>query len=339
MAAVIRELVAQQPTVPIHVRTLAPAAFFESISPRRVLVEAVRTDAGAVETDNTLAIDAAGTLANLRAVLAEKAHTVRNESELLRRAGVRAVIADIPFLAGDIAQAAGIPCIGAGNFTWDWIYEPLARRAPGLADLLPQIEESYARFHALLQMPFGQRERLHNFPRVEPIGLVVNVSNRTRREVLGMDDDRPVLFLGMRAALSDQALATAAGSLPGHLILHLNRNSTVERENLRALDSAASFQDAMAVADIVISKLGYGIAAECAATGTDIVYPVRRGFREDDILAPQLRRHVRTSAMTPEEFTTGAWREAIERLTGDRNPLPADGARQCAERIAAIAGL
>ena len=33
-------------------------------------------------------------------------------------------MADIPFLAGDIAAAAGIPIIAITNFTWDWIYEP-----------------------------------------------------------------------------------------------------------------------------------------------------------------------------------------------------------------------
>lgn len=335
MAAVLRELVALQPGAPIHIRTLAPPVFFESISPL-ITVHPVRTDAGAVETDNTLAIDPAATLAGLRAVLAAKPSILQSESEFLRRAQVRAVIADIPFLAGDIAEAAGIPCIGAGNFTWDWIYEPLDSHAPGFAALLPHIEESYARFHLLLQMPFGQPDRLHHFKSVENIGLVANVSHRTRSQVLGTDDHRPVLFLGMRAALTDQALANAARLLPGHLILHLNRNSPVEGENLRALDSTASFQDAMAAADIVISKLGYGIAAECAATGTDIVYPIRRGFREDDILAPQLQRHVRTAAMTAEEFTTGNWRNAIERLTGHRRPLPADGARQCAQRIAGL---
>ncbi|MBL8176723.1 MAG: hypothetical protein JNK48_18750 [Bryobacterales bacterium] len=339
MAAVMRELAALRPGVRFDVRTPAPAGFFEAVS-EGVTVYSAGIDAGAVESGDTLAIDAAATLARLRALLAEKKGIVEREAEFLRRSKVRAVVADIPFLAGDIAEAAGVVCIGAGNFTWDWIYEPLEETAPGFAALLPQLEESYRKFPVLLQMPFGQRERLEHFRRVEPVGLVATVSGRSRREVLGGDEHRRVVLVGMRGALAEETLEAAADSMAGDLIVHFNGKLAVHRENVRALDGAAvSFQDAMAAADVVISKLGYGIAAECAATGTDIVYPVRRGFREDAVLAPQLREHVRMAAMTDEEFAAGRWGEAMERLEGGGKRLDAGGARVCAEWIARIAGL
>ena len=40
------------------------------------------------------------------------------------------VLCDISPFGLDVARAAGLPCVLIENFTWDWIYEPLAAASP-----------------------------------------------------------------------------------------------------------------------------------------------------------------------------------------------------------------
>ncbi|MBS1827583.1 MAG: hypothetical protein JST93_19870 [Acidobacteria bacterium] len=330
MAEVIRHLAALQPQLEISIRTTAPAHLFQHPT------HPAEFDAGAIESPDTLSIDPAATLARLQSILAAKPAIVAREAAHLQSIRATALIADIPFLAGDIAHAARIPAIGISNFTWDWIYE-LFHPA-----VLPQIGESHSRFHTLLQLPFGQSTRLEAFPRVEPAPLIAKVSRRPPEETLAAlgippTDARPRIFLGMRARLSPQALLTAADSLPGHLILHLQPDAPHHPNLLRA---TTNFQDTVAISSVILSKLGYGIVSECAATGTDLLYPLRTGFREDEIAAAQLPQHVRTQPLNPNDFLSGHWSEAIETLRcqpSPANPIPPTGAAHCAARILAIA--
>ncbi|MFN7935734.1 MAG: hypothetical protein U0R19_20565 [Bryobacteraceae bacterium] len=331
MSEVIRHLQALQPKLEISIRTTAPAHLFQHP------VHPAEFDAGAIESPDTLSIDPAATLARLQSTLAAKPAIVAREAAYLKSIEASALVADIPFLAGDIAHAARIPAIGISNFTWDWIYEPLSSQ---LRQLLPQIEASHARFHTLLQLPFGQTTRLRAFPRVEQVPLIAKVSHRPPAETLAElgiapTDTRPRIFLGMRAKLTPDTLLTAANSLPGYRILHIQPEAPHHPNLLRV---TANFQDTVAIADIILSKLGYGIVAECAATGTDLLYPLRTGFREDEIAAAQLPQHVRTHPLPPTNFRNGHWHDAIEALRRQpkpANPIPATGAAHCAARILA----
>ena len=78
---------------------------------------------------DALTIDAPGTLRRLIDLLARRDAIVADELAAVRRIAPGLIVADIPFLAGDVAAAAGVPCVGMSNFTWDWICDPLL--APG----------------------------------------------------------------------------------------------------------------------------------------------------------------------------------------------------------------
>src|SRR5207245_2566170 len=99
-------------------------------------------------------IDHAATAAAVRSAIARRDQVIATELPFLKQHKIQLILADIPFLAGDIADAAGIPIIAISNFTWDWIYEPYFT-AHG--NLLEEIQNSYSKISTLLKIPFGDR--------------------------------------------------------------------------------------------------------------------------------------------------------------------------------------
>src|SRR5690606_10750720 len=94
---------------------------FDALGPR-VHYEKVVLDPGSLEKD-ALTIDWPATLAAVRRTIDDMSRMVARECAYIRENRVSLLVADIPFLAGYVAEAAGVPCWGVGNFTWDWIYE------------------------------------------------------------------------------------------------------------------------------------------------------------------------------------------------------------------------
>jgi hypothetical protein len=87
---------------------------------------------------------------------------------------------------------------------------------------------------------------------------------------------------------------------------------------VRRLDESAfasgpcRYEDLVAAVDVVISKPGYGIIAECIAARTPLVYTSRGAFREYDVLVAQMPRYLRTRFISHEDLFDGRWGDALE---------------------------
>src|SRR5882672_1676860 len=136
---VVRELLRLRQDVTVYFRTTANPAIFEELSGSKIQLERVELDPGAIEKD-LFTIDHEATIAAARAALARREQMNAREVSFLWGEKIELILSDIPFLAGNIAEAAGIPIIGITNFTWDWIYEPFFGSH---RDLLKEIQNSY----------------------------------------------------------------------------------------------------------------------------------------------------------------------------------------------------
>ena len=106
------------------------------------------------------------------------------------------VLADIPPLAFDAAAEAGVPSVGLGNFSWDWIYAHLARRVPAFREPSDVAREAYSKADLLLELPFAGD--LSAFPRRERIPMVARPQRRPRaetRRALGLADGEVAVLL------------------------------------------------------------------------------------------------------------------------------------------------
>ena len=341
-AEVVRALREVAPDANVYVRTSAPADMFAGLAAGPVRPHEI--DAPVVERD-ALSIDWQATLAGASDLLRRRRAVVAREADAVREIGPSLIVADAPFLAGEVAAALEVPCVVVSNFTWDWIFEPHRGRHPDGAAVVRGARASYGKMAALLQLPFGHDTDA--FPQVVPVPLVARVPTRDPADVarqLGLDpaDRRPRVLIGMRGGVPAEVLRRAAARATDFLFLRLDRGDAPPGEapaNLRGVRLAPGldFSDLLTVSDMVVSKLGYGMIADGIAAGTRLVWPRREGFREDEVTEREAPRYLRMVEMQHASFREGVWGPTLERamaLTSPPEHMPLDGAAACARFIA-----
>jgi L-arabinokinase len=107
------------------------------------------------------------------------------------------------------------------------------------------------------------------------------------------------------------------------------------------VNSGFRYEDLVGASDVVVTKPGYGITAECISTGTAMLYTSRGTFREYDLLVSQLPRFVRCRFITQADLLGGRWRSALEGLVGQAAPpesMATDGAEHAARALSGLLG-
>ncbi len=345
MAEVIRRLASVAPGWTVHACTTAPGHLFSDVPDLQLHLRPVSIDAGIVESGDALSIDGAATVARLEPFFRRRTQLVEAEAEFIRGAKADVVVADIPHLAGNIGARAGVPVLGIGNFTWDFIYEPfLAEHAEGPA-MLQAMKEGYDGMRAVLRLPF--HHEMQFACQIIDVALVAARSSRDKSEVLrrlgiAAGDVRRRVFVGWRGGVPLEGLRVAAEASADYVFLHVSNEGTALPENTRQIRFGPdlSFPDIADASDVIISKLGYGTLAACVAGSADLLYPPRLGFREDVILRQAAERYLRSREMPVEDFASGQWRPHLGYLRNHPRAhaqLSVDGADECARMIVATA--
>ena len=102
----------------------------------------------------------------------------------------------------------------------------------------------------------------------------------------------------------------------------------------RLYGAGLGYEDLVRAVDVVISKPGYGIVADCVANETAMVYTSRGRFAEYGVMVAEMPRY---RPLRLEDFEAGRWREALADVAGQAPPPErprTDGARVAAEMIA-----
>jgi L-arabinokinase len=347
---VINALARMRPDIPIQCRTAAPRWLFDLTVRAPIDFQPVESDTGIIQADS-LSLDAPESIrraAEFHRGLDLKAD---DEARILAESGARLVVADIPPLAVVAAARAGIPAYAFGNFTWDWIYEdyPEAGTSP---DLVPVIRDAYAQASGAWRLPmWGGFESIRT---IVDVPLVARRSTRDPGEVrrrFGLPEDRPVVLasfggFGARAVPFDAVDCLARCTLVLAETTVTRSGGDVERGGrgdgrVMTLNEAElyrtgyRYEDLVAAADVVVTKPGFGIIAECAANGTAIVYTSRGRFREYDVLVREMPRYVRCEFLSQADLLAGRWAGAIDRVLSLPAPpaARADGADVVAGHI------
>jgi L-arabinokinase len=303
-------------------------------------------DPGVVEEADSLGVDVAVTLDEIDRFYRRRGELVDRESRWIAANAISLIVADFPPSAGEVAATAGVPCIGIGNFTWNWIYEPFFA-GNGRRYLLNWIRDGYARMDCWLRLPFSQRDDVGLFRRVIDMPLVARRPRREPSDVLrrlniDIADRRPRIVLAMRGRIPLAARAVAANDNPDWLFLHFDAENAGSRGNELAvtLSSELLFTDVLNVCDVAVSKFGYGMVSECIAAKKRLLCPPRRFFREDEIFDREAHEQLRLARISRDDFLAGRWSESLRWLLDQPTVEPTlarDGADACAREIARIA--
>lgn len=257
---------------------------------------------------------------------------VEAEVSALGDLDVQLVVGDIPPLAFATAAALGVPSVAVGNFTWDWIYETHPGFLPDGAATLDLIRDCYRRVDLALELPFPGGFDI--FSRVEPLPLVTRVSTQAA--------DATRAHFGLPARGRVALLSFGGYGLPALNLAALDCRSewtivttdrvtsdTTALPHVRViaerdfLGSAYRYEDLVNAVDVVMTKPGYGIIAECISTGTALVYTSRGEFREYDVLVSALPRLLRSQFISPADLFAGRWSDTLTAVLD----LPAPVAR------------
>ena len=287
----------------------------------------------------------------------------------LRELGAGLIVGDIPPLAFAVGAAAGIPSIGLGNFTWDWIYAdyPRVRLAPSL---LPAIRGAYAKASMALRLPMSGG--FESFSNVKDIPFIARHAGEDARG--GLQDAQAPGRQADRAGRRSAATA-CPGSTPtllskfkkytvvttaeraaepraqGHAAGRRTKGSFISINEEAMYNAGVRYEDLVGAAEAVVTKPGYGIIAECIANDAAILYTSRGHFPEYDVLVEEMPKYVRSAFISHDDLFDGKWETHLDKLLAQPKPKkkpeterrrrrrgdPAQGARQAAQEAAGTA--
>jgi hypothetical protein len=228
--------------------------------------------------------------------------------------GFDRVVVDAAPAAMEACARVGLPCLAMGNFDWAWIYRHY-----------PALEAWAARFagwqapHIALALEPGPG--MHGFAAVEPWGLLGRVADPWAFE----GRERCVLVSFGGAGL--EALDALLPRIPGVRWVLAPPMAPLQRADCCSVQGA-TYPALVAGVDLVFTKPGYGIFAECALAGTPLVWVRRPEFPEAPSLeAAMAARGDLPVAATPasHEAFSRALAQAVQRRLAHPRPTPVSG--------------
>jgi hypothetical protein len=341
---IVNALGARRPDLEIVLRTSAPAWFFERTVGVPFTLIAGATDTGVVQLDS-LRLDEAATIAEARAFHSTLAARAAREAALLHAHDARLVVADVPALACAAAAAAGLPSVAIANFTWDWIYAGYGTSGHDAADLIQLIGAAYASaeaawrlpmhggfatFQSIIDVPFVARRARH--PRAEvcqrlrlPADIPLVLSSFGGYGLHGFDPNTLDCLSSYGVVLAERERVATAPSRAG---IYVVPESDLYGTSLR-------YEDLVGAVDVVATKPGYGIIAECLTNRTALLYTSRGNFREYDVLVSEMPRFLRSEFLAQDALLGGRWRDALDRVMTKPDP-PEHPATNGAEVVAGM---
>ena len=339
---IINALGAARPDLTIVVRTSAPSWLFERTARVAVTLAPAECDTGVVQIDS-LRLDAAATVDRAQAFYRELPRRAADEARLLAQHDARLVIADAPPLACAAAAVAGLPSIVVSNFTWDWIYEAFGTALDEAPDVLPAIRGAYRTAQRAWRLPM--HGGFAPFAAVEDVPFVARHATRDPREVrsrLGLPLEMPLVlssFGGYGVSGLDVAALDCLDSYGVVITTRGEAAGVSVAPGVFVVDervlygSGVRYEDLVKACDVVATKPGYGIIAECVANDTAMLYTSRGRFVEYDVLVAEMPRYLRCGFIDHGALFAGRWRAALDRILA----APAPPARPRTDGAAVVA--
>ncbi len=293
-------------------------------------------DIGMVQHDN-LRLDLEASFWALQAQNNRHQTLIEEELRFFQQQRITAVVSDVAFLPFVAAARYGIPNVGMGNFTWDWIYQHYAAKDRRWQGLVDWVRECYQYCELFLELPM--HGDCSACPRVVPVPLVARHAGRNREEVrsiLGIASETRVYLVSFTALdLSVEALQRLE-QIRGMVLLY-RAPLVLELANAYRVDGIdLTYADLVGAVDAVITKPGYGIVADCLAQGTPMIYTDRGDFPEYDILVKEMSRQLPVVYLPSTDLYAGRWETALQDLAETPQAVPTiaiDGSRVCAHHI------
>lgn len=275
---VIRHLLDLAPSLEIVLISPLPEFVIRQNVARSLPVRERYLDIGLVQQDS-LRFDLEATRAALESLRRRHQAVVDEEIRFFGAEGIQGIVCDVPFLPFLAAARSGIPAVGMGNFTWDWIYQGYAEGDRRWESLVAWIREAYRECPLFLQLPM--HGDCSACPTVLDVPLVARHAKRTREEtrrILGLPQEQEAYLVSFQS-LNLEAGAERRLETMGERIFLYKHPLRLRAGNSLSLDELdVSYADAVAAVDGVITKPGYGTSPTAWCTAPRLSTPIAACF-------------------------------------------------------------
>ncbi|MBR8833901.1 MAG: glycosyl transferase [Stigonema ocellatum SAG 48.90 = DSM 106950] len=290
-------------------------------------------DVGVVQADS-FTMDKAATLEKLLEIRKNQNSIIASEVNFITQNRVNLILADIPFLLGDIAKAAEIPCWMVGNFGWDFIYRDWGG---SFTDIAEWISDCYSKSDRLFRLPF--HEPMKAFKNITDVGLTGGSPHYTADEIRGT--------WGITGPRENTILLTFGGlglqEIPYHNLqqfphwqfICFDKSAPDVPNVVKISDKKYRPVDFMPICGRVVSKPGYGTFSEATRLGVPIISLTRDDFPEAAFLLEGLTNYSQHQILTPSEFFHGSWDFIDQPLQQPKQsqPIAIDGNETIAQSV------
>ena len=305
---VINTVLTLEPALDIYVRTSAPRWLFDLTVNGRFTYEHCECDPGMVQIDS-VRLDEEASVSRAVRFMASFADRIAREAATLSELRPGLVVADMPALGIAAAVRAGVPAVALGNFTWDWIYSAY----PGTERVIIALAAAYSQAALALRLPmwggFGAFSTIVDVPFVARHAMRAAEDTRTH---LGLAPDTRVVLPSF-GGHGLEGLGHVAQAPDGYDVI-------AEVDEKRLYADGFRYEDLVRAADVVVTKPGYGIIAECLANDTAILYTDRGRFIEYDVLVAAMPRFLRCAYIDHDDLFAGRWQEHLDKLLAQPAP-------------------
>ncbi len=329
---VINVLGPRIPGFEIVVRSSVPRWLFDRTIRRPFTLIEGPCDTGVVQIDS-LRLDAGETIRRAAEFYGDLPRIVAREAALLRAHDAALVVTDAAPAACPAAGAAGVRSVVLTNFTWDWIYEGYPEALASEPGLLPVIRDAYRQATEAWRMPlYGGFE---TFDRPIDVPFIARHAAHERPEVrrsLGLPPHAPLVLFSFSGygvhgfdprrldCLEQWGVVMTGRTRPEAL-----PNGVAFIEEGAIYDAGLRYEDLVAAVDVVVTKPGFGLVAECLANDTAMLYTSRGRFAEYDVMVAEMPRFLRCEFVDTDALVAGRWRDALDRLM--QRPAPPEHPR------------
>jgi L-arabinokinase len=326
-AAVIDEMSRLCPEARIFIISAAPAFLFERLCSgrRNVLLRNLATDFGLVQKDPRF-FSLTETAEKLGSLISDAGSMIEREREFLVRENIGAVWSDLPFLPCEAAFREGLPIVGMGNFSWDWVYEYYREVDPVFGLAADLAASCYRHCGLYLKLPCSPPAPA--FVQQENIPLACRTPSMSReqaREMLGIPAGLRLVLVGFSGLSLGPTARKKLESMRDTIFLLPAPMDLALANGMQVPVGKPDFPSLVAASDVLVTKPGYGIITDAILCDTPIVYTERGDFPEVPWLEKLIRQSLGGTALGMQPFEDGDWAEALLSAVSARDALRASG--------------
>ncbi len=261
---------------------------------------------------------------------------VTSEARRLRELEPSLVLANIPYLPLAAAAEAGIPALALCSLNWGEVYSHYCRDLPEADTIKREIDAAYASARVFLNpepsMPMPA------LPSRRAVGPIARIGRRRKGEIaarLGIDPSSRLVLLFLDGIPTP--VRSRKWRVPRGVILLVSGTDLEESGAVHPIEAAGvPYIDAVASADALITKPGYGSFVEAACNGIPVLYTCRRDWPEEPYTVRWLKEHARCRELPRADLETGAIAEHLDALWAqpERPPVSPTGIEEAASLVA-----